>query len=82
MFPSIIMTIASSALTISAAIIHRQDVTFHYMPVDFDYGYDSRVTTNFTVGTDPNSEPLEIVMDTGSSDFWVSPISSIAQHKF
>jgi hypothetical protein len=76
------MTIASSALTISAAIIHRQDVTFHYMPVDFGYGYDSRVTTNFTVGTDPNPEPFKIVMDTGSPDFWVSQISSIAQHNF
>jgi hypothetical protein len=75
------MTIASSALTISGAIIHRQDVTFHYMPVDFDCGYDSRVTTNFTVVTDPNSEPFKIVMDTGSSDFWVSLILSIAQHK-
>jgi hypothetical protein len=39
------------------------------MPVDFDHGYDSRVTTNFTVGTGPNSEPFKIIIDTGSSDF-------------
>jgi hypothetical protein len=42
------------------------------MPVDFDHGYDSRVTTNFTVGTGPNSEPFKIIIDTGSSDFWLS----------
>jgi hypothetical protein len=42
------------------------------MPIDFDYGCDSKVTTNFRVETGPNSEPFKIVMDTGSSDFWVS----------
>lgn len=48
---------------------------FHYMPVNFDYGYDSRVKTNFSVGTDPEAQPFKIVMDTGSSEFWESLIS-------
>lgn len=72
MFRSIIRVLAFSTFTNSAVIIHRQDVAFHYMPIDFDYGYDSKVTTNFRVETGPNSEPFKIVMDTGSSDFWVS----------
>lgn len=44
---------------------------YHYVPVDFDYGADSRVTANFTFGTELDAVPIKMVMDTGSADAWV-----------
>lgn len=45
---------------------------YHYIPVEFDYGANSRVTANFTFGTAADAEPVKVVMDSGSANFWVS----------
>ncbi|PMD37388.1 acid protease [Hyaloscypha variabilis F] len=60
----------SSFLSLSTAwsIPRRQDAPYVYIPVEFLYGADSRVTTNITFGT---SQPITVVMDTGSSDAWI-----------
>lgn len=50
----------------------RQAAHYHYMPTEYQYGEDSRVTTNITFGTAPDAQPVKIVMDSGSSAFWVS----------
>lgn len=50
------------------------------MPVDFDYGSDSRVTTNITFGTSPDAKPFKVVMDTGSANFWVSLMQTLFAH--
>ena len=44
---------------------------YHYMPVDFEYGADSRVTADIKFGMAPAAEPVRIVMDSGSANFWV-----------
>jgi len=54
----------------------RQATHYHYMPTEYQYGADSRVTTNITFGTAPDAQPVKIVMDSGSSAFWVSDVSS------
>ena len=51
--------------------LRRQDASYHYMAIDYDYGYDSRVTANLTFGTEPNAPSIQTVMDTGSANFWV-----------
>ena len=66
----------SSALAISP----RQNAGYYYMPVEFDYGADSRVTAQFTFGS-TEDEPIQVVMDTGSANFWVDPsVLSCSQH--
>jgi hypothetical protein len=45
---------------------------YHYMPVEFAYGANSRVTANLTFGTAATAEVAKVVMDTGSANFWVS----------
>lgn len=68
------------SLSNALAIELTQDVPYHYMPVDYDYGFDSRVTANFTFGTDPNAEPVKVVMDSGSANFWVWPPVNLTSH--
>ncbi|KAE9364546.1 acid protease [Stipitochalara longipes BDJ] len=60
-------------LSLSSAwsISRRQDVPYVYIPIEFLYGADSRVTTNITFGTSPSSQPITVVMDTGSSNAWI-----------
>ncbi|KAH7323932.1 aspartic peptidase domain-containing protein [Rhexocercosporidium sp. MPI-PUGE-AT-0058] len=41
------------------------------MPVEFEYGADSRVTADITFGTAPSAEPVKVVMDSGSANFWI-----------
>jgi len=63
----------STFLSLSNAwsISRRQDAPYVYIPVEFLYGADSRVTTNITFGTAPSSQSITVVMDTGSSDAWI-----------
>ena len=63
----------STFLSLSSAwsISRRQDAPYVYIPVEFLYGADSRVTTNITFGTALSSQPITVVMDTGSSDAWI-----------
>jgi hypothetical protein len=58
------------SLSSALAITRRENAGYYYMPVEFDYGADNRVTANFTFGL-ADEEPIQVVMDTGSSDFWV-----------
>jgi hypothetical protein len=44
------------------------DAPYVYIPIEFLYGADSRVTTNITFG---NSNPITVVMDTGSASAWI-----------
>ncbi len=53
-------------------VLAAKDVMYHYMPVEFEYGADSRVTANLTFGTADTAEPVKVVMDSGSANFWVS----------
>ncbi|KUJ17384.1 acid protease [Mollisia scopiformis] len=63
----------SSALTITT----RGNAGYYYMPVEFDYDPDSRVTAELTFGS-ADKEPIQVVMDTGSSDAWIwSPNGTI-----
>jgi Eukaryotic aspartyl protease len=57
-------------LTLSQALStsRGQDAPYIYIPVEFLYGADSRVTSNITFGT---SEPITVVMDTGSANAWI-----------
>ncbi|TVY76159.1 hypothetical protein LSUE1_G003797 [Lachnellula suecica] len=73
MLSSALPLLALSALSNAVAIERRQDVTptYHYIPVDYEYGYDSRVTANLTFGSDSIAKPVKVVMDSGSSNFWV-----------
>lgn len=58
---------ASSAL----AVAKRDTASYYYVPVEFAYGGDSRVTANLTYGSAANATAVKTVMDTGSADFWV-----------
>jgi len=42
------------------------------MPLDYDYGAAEKVAANLTFGTSKNATSTKVVMDTGSSGFWVS----------
>ncbi|CZR56683.1 uncharacterized protein PAC_06572 [Phialocephala subalpina] len=65
------------SLSSALAINHRQNAGYYYMPVEFDYGADSRVTAQFTFGS-AEEEPIQVVMDTGSANFWIwSPNATI-----
>lgn len=61
----------SSALAIKAS----EDVGYYYMPIEFDIGADNRATAQLMFGSN-DTEPITIVMDTGSADFWVRPLNS------
>lgn len=52
--------------------LSAENALYHYMPVEFEYGADSRVTANLTFGTADSAEPVKVVMDSGSANFWVS----------
>lgn len=62
----------ASLLSLSSALVisNRQNAGYYYMPVEFDYGADSRVTAQFILGS-AEEEPIQVVMDTGSANFWV-----------
>ncbi|KAH8689730.1 aspartic peptidase domain-containing protein [Phaeosphaeriaceae sp. PMI808] len=65
------------ALNISGALAANSNL-YHYMPVEFEYGADSRVTADIILGTAPSAEPVRVVMDSGSANFWVwSPDATI-----
>ncbi|CAG8978254.1 hypothetical protein HYALB_00009151 [Hymenoscyphus albidus] len=66
-----ILSVATLVSLASSHVFPQQTDTYHYMPVDFDYGADSRVTTNISFGTSRDAEPFKVVMDTGSADFWI-----------
>lgn len=76
----VMMFLAISAATLfslaNGHVVPRQSAGYHYMPVDFDYGLNSRVTANISFGTSPDAKPFKVVMDTGSANFWVSPITN------
>jgi hypothetical protein len=72
MFSPTLPLVSLFALSNALAIERREDVPYHYMPVDYDYGYDSRVTANLTFGSASDAEPVQVVMDSGSANFWVS----------
>jgi len=78
MFAAALPLVPLFAFSNAVAIERRQDVPYHYMPVDYDYGYDSRVTANLTFGSAPDAEPVRVVMDSGSANFWVSGFSLLA----
>lgn len=50
----------------------RQSSAYYYYPLDFDYGVDSRFTSNLTFGTYANgtAKQVKMVMDTGSANTW------------
>lgn len=54
---------------------------YHYIPVEFDYGANSRVTANFTFGTAPDAEPVKVVMDSGSANFWVFSMLTFSSNR-
>ena len=58
------------AFNISGAMAASSSL-YHYMPVEFEYGADSRVTADIILGTAPSAEPVRVVVDTGSGNFWV-----------
>ncbi|KAL2062641.1 hypothetical protein VTL71DRAFT_5713 [Oculimacula yallundae] len=65
------------ALNMSGALAANSSL-YHYMPVEFEYGADSRVTADLIVGTAPSAKPVRVVMDSGSASFWVwSPDATI-----
>jgi hypothetical protein len=76
MFSSNLPLVSLFALSNALAFERREDVPYHYMPVDYDYGYDSRVTANLTFGSASDAEPVQVVMDSGSANFWVSEPTS------
>lgn len=59
------------ALNIGGALAAYSSL-YHYMPVAFEYGADSRVTADITFGAAPSAEPVRVVMDSGSANFWAS----------
>ncbi|KAH7371782.1 aspartic peptidase domain-containing protein [Cadophora sp. MPI-SDFR-AT-0126] len=65
------------AFGVSAALAAKSTL-YHYMPVEFEYGADSRVTADITFGTAPSAEPVRVVMDSGSANFWIwSPNATV-----
>ncbi|KAH9219345.1 aspartic peptidase domain-containing protein [Leptodontidium sp. 2 PMI_412] len=58
------------ALKIGGALAAYSSL-YHYMPVAFEYGADSRVTADITFGAAPSAEPVRVVMDSGSANFWI-----------
>lgn len=67
------LSILSLVGTVSALAVKRQNTTtadYFYFPLDFDYGVDSRFTTNITFGTYDNAKSVKMVMDTGSANIW------------
>lgn len=59
------------SLSTALSVSHRQDASYVYIPIEFLYGADSRVTTNITFGSSPSSPPITVVMDTGSANAWI-----------
>ena len=41
------------------------------MPIRFLYGELNKITTPVIIGSEANGESIEVVVDFGSSDFWV-----------
>ncbi|KAK0117915.1 hypothetical protein ONS95_012230 [Cadophora gregata] len=65
------------ALGVTGALAVKS-TSYHYMPVEFEYGPDSRVTADITFGTAPAAKPVRVVMDSGSANFWVwSPDATV-----
>ncbi|CZT53066.1 uncharacterized protein RSE6_14503 [Rhynchosporium secalis] len=58
------------ALHIGGALAASSSL-YHYMPVEFAYGADSRVTADIVFGTAPSAKPVRVVMDSGSPSFWI-----------
>lgn len=72
-----VVTLCSVA-GVSAGVVNggglksRQTTGYEYLPVELLYGTANKVTSNITFGTAADAEPVMVVMDTGSSSFWVS----------
>lgn len=71
------ISVLSLVGTASALALKRQNTTssssaadYYYFPLDFEYGVDSRFTSNLTFGTYDNTRPVKMVMDTGSANTW------------
>lgn len=69
------ISLLSLAGTTSALALKRQDNAtaaspYYYFPVDFAYGVNSRFTSNLTFGTESDPVPVQVVLDTGSANFW------------
>jgi len=64
--------IAATEAFVAAERRSTQNASYHYIPVDFDYGANERVTANITFGTAANTSATKVVMDTGSAGLWVS----------
>jgi hypothetical protein len=56
---------------LAAAAVGMANAQYQYMPVEFAYGSNSRVTANMTFGTASGAHTTKVVMDTGSANFWV-----------
>lgn len=69
---SLAFTVATLLSLSQGHVLPRQSDTYHYMPIEYDYGFDSRVTTNITFGTVADTLPIKVVVDSGSSAFWVT----------
>lgn len=73
MFAQALSLVALLGVSNALAIARRGNgSSYIYMPVEFAYGSDSRVTTNITFGTGVDTLPTKVVMDTGSADTWVT----------
>ncbi|KAJ5050845.1 uncharacterized protein L3040_002714 [Drepanopeziza brunnea f. sp. 'multigermtubi'] len=57
--------------SVAGGVLAAESALYHYMPVEFEYDLDSRVTANLTFGTAASAEPVKVVMDSGSANFWV-----------
>ena len=69
---SSIITLAT-VISVSCAVSNPRspDALYVHIPIEFLYGADSRVTTNITFGTSNDTQPITVVMDTGSANAWV-----------
>lgn len=73
--PSPISMLSLVGTASALALNKRQNTTsssYYYFPLDFEYGVDSRFTSNLTLGTYANGTPkqVQMVMDTGSANIW------------
>ncbi|RDW83433.1 hypothetical protein BP5796_04924 [Coleophoma crateriformis] len=68
---SFLLASSLSTLVSSLSSDIAADAPFHYIPIDYNYGYNERVTANLTYGTATDAQPVRTVLDTGSANFWV-----------
>ncbi|EKD19542.1 uncharacterized protein L3040_002578 [Drepanopeziza brunnea f. sp. 'multigermtubi'] len=54
-----------------AAVSGRETGAYVYVPTEWRYGANTKITANITVGTGAVKPDIEVVMDTGSTGFWL-----------